>query len=118
MKAVVCTKYGPPEVLQLKEVEKPAPGKNEICIKVFATSVTASDCIVRGFNVPMKFRIPMWLAIGFKKPRKSILGMVFAGEVDSVGNDVKAFEKEIGILGLIGSGLAHMPSINASLRIV
>ena len=49
MKAIVCTAYGPPEVLQLKEVEKPNPGKDEICIKIFATAVTASDCIVRGF---------------------------------------------------------------------
>lgn len=99
MKAVVCTKYGPPEVLQLKEIEKPTPGENEICIKVFATSVTASDCIIRGFKVPIKFWIPMGLVIGFKKPRKSILGMVFAGEVESVGNDIKSFKKGDQVFG-------------------
>lgn len=93
MKAVVCTKYGPPEVLQLKEVQKPIPRENEICIKVIATSVTASDCIIRGFKVPLKFWIPMGLVIGIRKPRKSILGMVFAGEVDSVGNHVKSYKK-------------------------
>jgi NADPH:quinone reductase-like Zn-dependent oxidoreductase len=99
MKAVICTKYGPPEVLQLKEIEKPSPGENEICIKVFATSVTASDCIIRGFKVPIKFWVPMGLAIGFKKPRKSILGMVFAGEVESVGNDIKSFKKGDQVFG-------------------
>ncbi len=93
MKAIVCTKYGPPEVLQLREVEKPAPGKNEVCIKIFATAVTASDCIIRGFKVPIGLWLPMGLVIGFTKPRKPILGMVLAGEVESVGKDVKRFEK-------------------------
>ncbi len=93
MKAIVCTKYGPPEVLQLKEVEKPTPRKNEVCIKIFATAVTASDCIVRGFKVPIRFWLPMGLVIGFTKPRKPILGMVLAGEVESVGKDVTRFEK-------------------------
>ncbi len=93
MKAVVCTKYGPPEVLQLQEVERPIPGKNEICIKIFATAVTASDCIVRGFKVPLKFRLPMGLVMGFTKPRKPILGMVSAGEIESAGEDVKRFKK-------------------------
>ncbi len=93
MKAVICTKYGPPEVLQLKDIEKPIPRENEVCVKIYTTSVTASDCIIRGFKVPFKFWIPMGLAIGFKKPRKSILGIVFAGEVESVGDDVKSFKK-------------------------
>jgi NADPH:quinone reductase-like Zn-dependent oxidoreductase len=93
MKAIVCTKYGPPEVLQLREVEKPAPGKNEVCIKIFATAVTASDCIIRGFKVPIGLWLPMGLVIGFTKPRNPILGMVLAGEVESAGKDVKRFEK-------------------------
>lgn len=91
MKAIVCTKYGPPEVLQLKEVEKPIPKANEICIKIHATAVTASDCIVRGFQVPLGLKLPMAIAIGFRKPRRPILGMVCAGEVESVGEDVKTF---------------------------
>ncbi len=99
MKAIVCTKYGPPEVLQLKEVEKPIPGKNEVCIKIFATAVTASDCIVRGFNVPIIFWIPMALAVGFPKPRQPILGMVLAGEVESAGKDVKSFKKGDQVFG-------------------
>ncbi len=99
MKAIVCTKYGPPEVLQLKEVEKPTPKNNQVLIKIFATAVTASDCIVRGFKVPIAFWIPMALAVGFPKPRQPILGMVFAGEVESVGKDVKSFTEGDQVFG-------------------
>lgn len=101
MKAIVCTRYGPPEVLQLREVEKPAPKKNEVCIQVFATAVTASDCIIRGFELsilrPMGFM--MGLALGFKKPRQPILGIVFAGEVDSIGKEVKSFKQGDPVFG-------------------
>ena len=99
MKAIVCTKYGPPEVLQLKEVENPTPKNNEVLIKIFATAVTASDCIVRGFKVPILFWIPMALAVGFPKPRQPILGMVLAGEVESVGKDVESFKKGDQVFG-------------------
>jgi len=94
MKAIICTKYGPPDVLQLNEVENPIPKKNEICIKIHATTVTSSDCIVRGFNIPMwhPMGLMMGIAIGFGKPRNPILGMVAAGEVESVGSDVKRFK--------------------------
>ena len=93
MKAVVCTKYGPPEVLQLQDVEKPTPKKNEICIKIHATSVTSSDCIIRGFNLPRwhPLRLMMGLVLGFGKPRNPILGMVAAGEIDSMGQESKRF---------------------------
>jgi NADPH:quinone reductase-like Zn-dependent oxidoreductase len=95
MKAVVCTRYGPPEVLQLSEVEKPSPRGKEICIKIFATSVTASDCIVRGFKIPKWHPrgLLMGIVLGFNKPRNPILGMVLAGEVVAVGMDVKSFQK-------------------------
>lgn len=99
MKAVVCTKYGPPEVLQIREIKKPTPKNNEIRIKIHATSVTTSDCIIRGFKVNAKYRILMRLAVGFRKPRKSVLGMVYAGEVESVGEDVKTFIKGEKVLG-------------------
>ena len=94
MKAIVCTKYGPPEVLQLKEVEKPTPKKNEISIKIHATTVTSSDCLLRGFDIPKwhPVGLMMGIAMGFGKPRKSILGMEAAGEVDSIGRDVKRFK--------------------------
>jgi NADPH:quinone reductase-like Zn-dependent oxidoreductase len=94
MKAVVCTKYGPPEVLQLQEVAKPAPKNNEVCIKIHATAVTTSDCIVRGFNIPVwhPMGFMMGVMVGFTKPRNSILGMVLAGEVEAAGKDVKRFK--------------------------
>ncbi len=99
MKAVVCTRYGPPDVLQLKEVEKPTPKKNEVLVKIYATAVTASDCIVRGFNIPIIFWLPMALAIGVTKPRNPILGMILAGEVESAGKDVKRFRKGDQVFG-------------------
>lgn len=94
MKAIVCTKYGPPEVLQVQEVEKPSPKPNEVSIKIMATAVTASDCIVRSFDLPIwqPMGLMMGLAVGFTKPRSRILGMVIAGEVESVGKDVKRFK--------------------------
>ncbi len=101
MKAIVCTKYGPPDVLQLKEVEKPIPKVNEILIKIFATTVTASDCIVRGFKLPIwhPMGLMMGLVLGFKKPRNPILGMILAGEVESVGKDAKRFKKGDQVFG-------------------
>jgi NADPH:quinone reductase-like Zn-dependent oxidoreductase len=99
MKAIICTKYGSPDVLQLKDVEKPTPKNNEVLIKIFATAVTASDCIVRGFKVPIALWIPMALAVGFPKPRQPILGMVLAGEVESVGKNVKSFKKGDQVFG-------------------
>ena len=93
MKAIVCTKYGPPEVLQFQEVEKPTPRNNEVGINIFATAVTASDCIIRGFKVSRRLWIPGRLLLGLTKPRKSILGLVLAGEIGTVGKDVKRFQR-------------------------
>jgi len=94
MKAVICSKYGPPEVLQLREIEKPVPEKNEVLINIRTTSVTASDCIVRGFKLPIwnPVGLLMGLVLGFRKPRNPILGMVLAGEIESAGKDVKLFK--------------------------
>jgi NADPH:quinone reductase-like Zn-dependent oxidoreductase len=103
MKAVLCSSYGPPEVLQLGEVARPLPKKNEICIRIFATAVTASDCIIRaGFRLSLLYRIFGRLAIGITAPRQPILGMVVAGAIESVGSDVRAFKPGDKVFGMGG----------------
>lgn len=92
MKAIVCTKYGPPEVLQLKEVAKPIPKDNEVLVKILATSVHIGDCRLRGFNVPPMFRLALRIAIGFRGPRKKILGAELVGKIETVGKDVTRFK--------------------------
>ena len=92
MKAVVCTKYGPPEVLHLREVEKPVPKDNEVLIKVYATSVTSADTRIRSFRVPLSYWLPARIALGFRSPKINILGAELAGEIESAGKDVKKFK--------------------------
>ena len=94
MKAIVWTEYGPPDVLQLKEVEKPTPKEDEVLIRIYATTVTAGDCEQRSLNLPIWYRLLMRMYVGLKRPtRITILGMELAGEIESVGKDVKLFKK-------------------------
>ncbi|OLD11781.1 MAG: NAD(P)-dependent alcohol dehydrogenase [Crenarchaeota archaeon 13_1_40CM_3_52_10] len=91
MKAIVCTKYGPPDVLQLREIEKPSPKDDEVLIRVHATTVTAGDCGLRSLKFPLMSQPIVRLGFGFRGPRKKILGQELAGEIESVGNSVKLF---------------------------
>jgi 2-desacetyl-2-hydroxyethyl bacteriochlorophyllide A dehydrogenase len=93
MKAIVHTKYGPPDELQLKEVEKPVPKEDEVLIKIHATTVTTSDCNMRDLTfVPKLFHLPMRMQFGFLKPKINILGFDLAGDVEAVGKDVTRFK--------------------------
>ena len=100
MKAIVYTKYGSPDILELKEVEKPIPKADEILIKVHAAEATKADCELRSFKFPVKwFWLPLRIAMGLIKPKKQILGVYFAGEVESVGKDVSKFKKGDQVFG-------------------
>lgn len=103
MKAIVYRKYGPPDVLHLEEVEKPVPGNNELLIKVHAAEATKADCEIRSFNFPVKwFWLPLRISVGLFKPKRFILGGYFAGEVETVGEDVSEFKKGDQVFGAAG----------------
>ena len=105
MKAIVCTKYGSPDVLQLKELDKPTPKDNEVLIRTYATTVTAGDCELRSFTFAMWIWIPLRIMFGLLKPRKPIQGMYLAGEIESVGKDVTLFSKGDQVFGTSGISL-------------
>src|SRR5436309_13104197 len=93
MKAIVCPRYGPPEVLQFKEVEKPIPKHSEVLVRVHAATVTTGDCEFRGLKLPLTWQLLVRIGFGLRRPRKKILGHELAGEIDSVGNAVRRHRK-------------------------
>ncbi len=104
MKAVICTKYGPPEVLQIQEVDRPTPRDDEVLVKIHATTVHAGDVRIRSFNVPRAQWIFARLFLGLRRPKRPILGMELAGEIESTGRDVTQFDKGDQVFGFTGFG--------------
>ncbi|MBE0670740.1 MAG: NAD(P)-dependent alcohol dehydrogenase [Anaerolineales bacterium] len=105
MKAIIWTKYGLPDGLQLKEVEKPTPKDNEVLIKIHASSVTAGDCEMRRLELPLMLSFPMRLYAGFLKPKRiTILGQELAGEVVEIGKDVTTYKVGNQVFGTTGLG--------------
>ncbi|MHA2143392.1 MAG: NAD(P)-dependent alcohol dehydrogenase [Candidatus Thorarchaeota archaeon] len=108
MKAIVWTKFGPPDVLQLQEVDKPQPKDGELLIRIHSTTVTVGDCEMRRLEYPLLMGLFVRMYIGFGKPtRITILGMELAGEVEEVGKDVTKFKKGDQVFaatGFIGTG--------------
>jgi NADPH:quinone reductase-like Zn-dependent oxidoreductase len=108
MKAIIWTKYGSPDVLQLKEIEKPVPKDNELLIRIYATTVTSGDCEQRSLKLPFWHRLPMRAYVGLRRPKRiTILGMELAGEIEAVGREVKHFnegDQVFAVTGFVGMG--------------
>ena len=105
MKAMIWTKYGSPDGLQLREVEKPTPKDNEVLIRVHAATVTAGDCEMRSLKFPLLLSLPMRMYVGLRRPtRIKIMGQELAGEIESVGKDVKRFKKGDQVFAATGFG--------------
>lgn len=128
MKAVVFTRYGAPEVLQITRLKKPIPKANEVLVKIHATTVTAEDPRMRGFTHPPLLKIPVGLMFGFKKPKNPVLGIEFSGTIETLGDQVKNYQigdQVFGYTGLNfgayaeykcmpGNGLMHLKPENLS----
>jgi NADPH:quinone reductase-like Zn-dependent oxidoreductase len=105
MKAIVWTRYGPPEVLELREVDKPSPKDDEVLIKIHATTVTAGDCEIRSLKMPLLLSFAMRIWLGFLKPRENTIpGTELAGEIEAVGKHVKQFKVGDRVFGATGMG--------------
>jgi len=105
MRAIVCTDYGPPDVLQLRDVPKPVPKDGEVLIRIRATTAGAADCELRRFDFAPWIWLPMRLGFGIRRPRRPVLGQELAGDVESVGKDVRSFAKGDKVFATTGIGL-------------
>ena len=105
MRAAVCTGYGPPEVLQLRDVPKPVPREDEVLVRIRATTVSAADCELRRFDFPLWIWAPIRLAFGIRKPRQPVLGQELAGDVESVGRNVRSLREGDRVFAATGIGL-------------
>ena len=118
MKAVICTAYGPPEVLVIQEVNQPKPKSNELLVRVHASAVYSGDRRLRALDVPPPLgRLPMRMVVGFKAPRQPILGVVLAGIVVETGNSVKNFQvgdNAYALTGMRFGGYAEFACVNES----
>jgi NADPH:quinone reductase-like Zn-dependent oxidoreductase len=108
MKAAVYREYGPPGVIRIEEVEKPAPKDHQVLVRVRASSVGTWDCEARSFSFPLWFWLPLRIAMGIRKPRWPVLGQELAGEVEAVGKDVTRFKPGDRVFASVGLGFgAH-----------
>jgi len=105
MRAAVCTNYGPPDVLQLRDVPKPVPRDDEALIRIRATTVSAADCELRRFDFAPWIWLPMRLGFGIRRPRRPVLGQELAGDIESVGKDIRSFTKGDRVFAATGIGL-------------
>jgi len=105
MRAIVCTDYGPPDVLQLKDVPKPVPKDNEVLVRIRATTVGAADCELRRFDFAPWIWVPMRLGFGIRRPRRRVLGQELAGDIALVGKDVRSLRKGDRVFAATGIGL-------------
>ncbi len=105
MRAIVCTDYGPPDVLRLREVPKPVPKDGEVLIRIRVTTAGTADCELRRFDFAPWIWLPMRLGFGIRRPRRRVLGQELAGDVEAVGKDVRAFAKGDRVFASTGIGL-------------
>jgi NADPH:quinone reductase-like Zn-dependent oxidoreductase len=105
MKAIICTRYGPPEVLQLADLPKPVPLDDEVLIRIHATTCHIGDVLVRSAMVPLAMQLPFRLYMGILKPKRGILGMELSGVVEVVGNAVRRFKADDAVLAFAGYAL-------------